>query len=79
MAYMLTSCNVHGTKETAEYDSARIYAHIIRDCWQAMQDAPLEHLIEHASDDVECWVCCPDMLAFHYSPLTEEELAELFD
>lgn len=50
--FLLTDCPEHGTKETADLLSARLYVQAARAC-----ERPHEH-----NDGTDCWVCCPQMV-----------------
>jgi hypothetical protein len=57
--YLLLRCDVHGTKVTRDFDSARLYVSLMLDC-QRDQDDP-DHWQWHAAEGTDCWVdggCC---------------------
>ena len=59
--FLVTDCDDHGSKSTAEQHSALIYVTLATIERDALNAAPVAHMAEHAADGTECWVCCPRM------------------
>ena len=61
ITYLVSDCAAHGTKETADAQSAVIYQGFARDCMEDRICDPHNHNVAHAREATDCWMCCPNM------------------
>lgn len=57
--YLIVRCDVHGTKVTRDFDSARMYVDVARSC-ERLADT-MDHVQWHIGEGHSCWVdgaCC---------------------
>lgn len=61
--FVVSECWIHGWKVAPDYESFLNYIDVATECAAERKTENLaRHLLDHAAEQVSCWVCCNRMI-----------------